>query len=259
MSKKSYSENILFEKAEALLPSVSVDCIIFGFHEGTLRILLNKFHKHNQWMLPGGFVFTDESVDDSAYRILRERTGLDKIYLKQFHLFGDKDRTDIKDNERILIMNNISIDQDNKPHWLLQRFISVGYYAFVEYSKVNIIKKTDEEIKWFDLENMPVLYSDHNNIVDKAISTIRMQLGYLPMGYELLPEKFTMTELRIIYETILGEKLDRRNFQRKMLASGMIIKLNEVFKKRGIKSTTLFSFNKKKLKSALENGTTFFD
>lgn len=259
MDKKGHSENILFEKAESFLPSVSIDCIVFGFHEGSLKILLNKFYTYHQWMLPGGFVFKNESVDDAAYRILKERTSLNKIYLKQFHLFGDKDRINLKQNENILLKNNISITENGKPHWLLQRFISVGYYAFVEHSKVNLSEKTDEEIGWFDLENLPDLYSDHNNIVEKAISTIRMQLGYLPIGYELLPEKFTMTELRIIYETISGKKLDRRNFQRKMLSSRLIEKLDEVFKKKGIKSTTLFSFNKKSLNQALENGMPFFD
>lgn len=258
MNKRTQSNNILFEKADTLLPSVSVDCIILGFHEGSLKIVLNRFYSHDQWMLPGGFVYSNESVDDAAYRILKERTGLNKIYLKQFHLFGDKDRTNIEENKRILLEKGINLSEGKTQHWLLQRFVSVGYYALVEYSKTNICAGDDEEIKWFNVEDIPDLYSDHNHIIEKAKNTIRMHLGYLPVGSELLPEKFTMTELRIIYQTILGEKLDRRNFQRKMLASGIIRKLDEVSRKKGIKSTTLFTFDKELLKQNAENGISFF-
>jgi hypothetical protein len=257
MSEEIKSDNVLFEKADKFLPSVSVDCIIMAFHEGALKIVLNRFFSHNQWMLPGGFVYKDESVDDAAYRILRERTSLNKIYLKQFYLFGDKNRTNLDENRRILAGKGLNTNKDDS-HWLLQRFVSAGYYAFVEYSKTKICTIDDEEVQWFDIKEIPQLYSDHNNIIKKALSTIRSQLGYLPIGYELLPEKFTMTELRIIYETIMGEKLDRRNFQRKMLSTGIIYKLDEVAKKKGIKSTTLFSFDKDTFKKIMSDESYFF-
>ncbi|WP_165021023.1 MULTISPECIES: NUDIX hydrolase [unclassified Dysgonomonas] len=243
---------------EDLLPSVSVDCVIFGFHEGTLKILLNKFKFHGTWMLPGGFVYKKEDVDDAAYRILKSRTGLDKVYLEQFHLFGNHNRTNIQENEKIL--NQIDMGSE-KPehHWFLNRFVSVGYYAFVEYSKVEVYTADGEDLRWHHIDEIPQLYSDHNKIIEKAILTIRSQIGNIPIGYELLPEKFAMTELRIIYETIFNKKLDRRNFQRKMLSTGLINKLDETSKKWGIKSATLFSFNKEKYEHAKDSENALFD
>lgn len=258
MSERQKTRDILLENADILLPGISVDCVIFGFHEGALKIALNRFVIHNQWMLPGGIIYKDESVDDAAYRILKNRTGLNEIYLKQFYLFGDKNRTDIEENRRILT-EEFNLSEKGVNHWMLQRFVSVGYYAFVEHSKTKISATEDEEIRWFGIKEIPKLYSDHNYIIEKALSTIRKQLGYLPIGYELLAEKFTMTELRTIYETILGKKLDRRNFQRKMLSTGLIKKLDEVSRKKGIKSTTLYSFNKEIFKKPEENEVSFFD
>ncbi|MDU1892218.1 MAG: NUDIX domain-containing protein [Dysgonomonas sp.] len=259
MRKEKQSANVLQYSADVFHPGTSVDCVIFGFHEGTLKILLNKFSYYNKWMIPGGFVHKDENVDDAAYRLLTLRTGLSDIYLRQFYLFGDKDRTNIEENEDMLIRWGITDSEERKKHWLVQRFVSVGYYALVEYSKVKIETNDDEEIAWFDLDEIPVLYTDHNKIIEKALATIRMQLLILPFGYELLPEKFTMTELRIIYETILRQKLDRRNFQRKMLGTGLIHKLDEVSKKWGVKSSALFSFDKEKYYNAVENGFMSFD
>lgn len=259
MGKKQQSENVLNVSAESFHPGISVDCVIFGFHEGTLKILLNKFKHYTKWMIPGGFVYKDENVDDSAYRVLSNRTGLSDIFLRQFYLFGDKNRTDIEENKDMLTKGGIEGNEKRNNHWLAQRFVSVGYYALVEYSKVRIETNDDEEIAWYDLEDVPELYSDHNKIIEKALATIRMQLLILPFGYELLPEKFTMTELRLIYETILKQKLDRRNFQRKMLSTGLIYKLDEVSKKWGVKTSALFSFDKEKYLNAVENGFTTFE
>lgn len=250
VAKNLYNKKLFASDSSTLLPSVSIDCVVFGFHEGVLKILLNKFNILQKWMLPGGFVWINENVDDAAYRLLKERTGLQKIYLTQFHLFGDCDRTDIQENKEILELNDTSSEA---PHWFAQRFVSVGYYALVDFTKVNIKLKDDEDVKWYAMNEIPALYSDHNKIIDKAVSTLRLQLGYVPIGYQLLPEKFTMTELRVIYETILGKKLDRRNFQRKMLMTGMVIQLEEVSKKFGVRPTTLFSFDKEKYKEYMTN------
>lgn len=250
-TKNSYNKKILLTNNGEFLPSVSVDCVIFGFHEGVLKILLNKFNTHKKWMLPGGFVYVNEDVDSAVYRLLRERTGLQKVYLTQFYLFGDCDRTNIEENKQILKDNDWDSDA---AHWFAQRFVSVGYYAFVDFTKVNIKKKKDEEVEWVDINDVPELYSDHNKIIKKALEIMRVQLGYIPIGYELLPEKFTMSELRVIYETILGQSIDRRNFQRKLISSGLVIQLDEVSKKWGVKTTTLFSFNKEKYAELLKSG-----
>ncbi|KAA6325972.1 hypothetical protein EZS27_024868 [termite gut metagenome] len=259
MNRQNEYRKIWNLKAEELLPGVSVDSVIFGFHEGCLYVLLNRFENHAQWMLPGGFVRHDENVDDAAYRVLKLRTGLNNVYLQQFYLFGDKDRTNIKENEKFLQENNINLtDSEQNPHWLLKRHVSVGYYAFVEYAKVNINSKLDE-VKWFMINQIPPLYSDHNAIINKAISTIRIYRGYIPFCYELLPKRFTMSELRGLYEAILGKNLDRRNFQRKILSLGILEELEEKTKRFGVKITTLFSFDKKKLNVALKYGLLHFE
>jgi hypothetical protein len=251
---------ILTLESEKFLPSISVDSVIFGFHEGALYVLLNRFENHDQWMLPGGFVFRDENVDDAVYRILKSRTGLNDVYLQQFYLFGDKNRTSIEENERVLRENNIEFtDKEQKRHWLLQRYVTLGYYAFVKYEKANIHSELDGEVKWFEVSQVPSLYSDHNSIINKAISTIRIYIGYIPFCYELLPERFTMSDLRVLYEAILGKNLDRRNFQRKILSSGILEKLEEKSKRFGVKTTTLFSFDKKKLNIALKYGLLYFE
>lgn len=259
MAAKELVKTTLESSAESFHPGLSVDCIIFGFHEGNMKILLNKFSHYTKWMLPGGFVYKDENIDDAAIRILENRTGLSNTYLQQFYTFGDKTRTSLSENDDMLLKAGITSAKDREKHWLVQRFVSVGYYALVEYSQVRLTTNPDEEIAWFDLDEIPELYTDHNNIVDKALTTIRIQLATLPIGYELLPEKFTMTELRIIYETILRKKLDRRNFQRKMLSTGLIYKLDEVCKKFGVKTSAVFAFDKEKYEKALDNGFLIFE
>ena len=250
-------KNFLTEKNEDThLAGISVDCVIFGFHDGVLKILLNKLANHDKWMLPGGFVRINESVDSAACRVLKFRTGLNEIYLKQFHLFGNEQRTNIEENKQMLVENNVSIE-DGK--WFLQRFASMGYYAFIDYSSAKVQSQVHEITEWFAIDDVPKLYSDHNTIVTKAITTIRNQAGRIPVGFALLPEKFTASELRTIYETILDQKLDRRNFQKKMLSTGLIYKLDEISKKWGVKGTTLFSFDKEKYMVAIENDGNIMD
>lgn len=237
---------------KVFLPGFSVDCVILAFQNKHVKILLNKFHYNDKWMLPGGFVYKNENVDEAAYRVLKERAGLSNVYLRQFYLFGDKNRTNFEENEKMLNANDVKNQND---HWFLQRFVSLGYYALVQFDKVKV--KADpnfEDIQWFSLDEIPELYSDHNNILDKALNTIRKQIDYIPFGYELLPPKFVLSELRVIYEALLGKQLDRRNFQRKIMSLNLLDKLNESKKEKGKRSTTLYSFNKERYKDALENG-----
>jgi hypothetical protein len=228
---------------------VSVDCVVFGFHDRMLKVLLSKFNFFHKWMLPVGFIMNDENIDAAAYRALKKRTGLDNIYLYQFHAFGDNVRPNLKEHRDI--MAKMGLKDCN--HWLAQRFISVGYYALTEYSKVHIHSGANEEVRWFNLNEIPSLYSDHNIIIEKAISTIRSQIRFLPLGYKLLPEKFALSELRVIHETLFGCELDRRNFQRKILATGYLIKLDEYHVKSGQKPAALFSFDKQKCEEAMQS------
>ncbi len=251
MTRRYSISEVLVQANETFLDSVSIDCVVLAFYQGTIKILLNRFKASNKWMLPGGFVYLDEDVDDAANRILKTRVGLDNVYLNQFHLFGKYGRTQKEENLEMLESCGIKIEN---PNWYLKRFISMGYYALVEYDKATIVlTEAIEDVSWHDLYNLPPLYADHKFIVEKAIRTMRMQIGVIPVAYKLLPEKFTMAELRAIYESILGQELDRRNFQRKMLSVGLISKLDEKRKNGSHKSPFLYSFNKEKYEDAEGN------
>lgn len=245
-------ESLTHPTQEEYLDSISVDCVIFSFHEGEIKVLLNKLLKSSNWMLPGGFVRVDENVDDAAYRVLNIRTGLNDVFLKQFHLFGECNRIDFTDNKRFI--EELNMDEE-VAKWYLRRFVTMGYYALIEFGKVNLnTYKEVEELEWFPLSKLPNLYSDHRHIIESAISSIRVQLGYVPVGYQLLPEKFTMPELRMVYESIVGKELDRRNFQRKMLSVGLIRKLEEKRRSGPHKAPYLYTFNKEKYEEAERSG-----
>lgn len=231
------------------LPCLSIDCVIFGFHDNELKVLILKWKEGDHWCLPGGFIKRSEPMDVSATRILRDRTGLDDIFLKQFHAFGDPYRDRNKDLMKI---------QGKNGKWLMERFVTVGYYALVEFSKVN--PKADwitKECKWFDLNKVPKLIFDHNAIVTKALEALRLSLNDYPVGYNLLPEKFTMPELQTLYETILGKSLDRRNFQKKVLNAGILERLKERKTGGAHKAPYLYRFDKKKYEKAMKQGLKF--
>jgi ADP-ribose pyrophosphatase YjhB (NUDIX family) len=197
------------------------------------------------WSLPGGFVKKEESINDAAIRVLQERTGLKDIYLQQFYTFGDPHREKNKHKYRYA----------DKGGWIMERFISVGYYALVEFSKVNphpdIFSK---ECRWMDIPSIPRLVFDHNQILTKALETLRLSLNDHPIGYNLLPEKFTMPELQRLYETILGESLDRRNFQKKMLGMEILQRLKDRKTGGAHKAPYLYRFDKKKYERAMRLG-----
>ena len=231
------------------LRHLSVDCVIFGFHDEQLKVLLLKWKEGGHWCLPGGFIKKKEAVDDAAIRILKDRTGLDDIFLQQFHAFGDPHR----DRNKELL--NI---QAKSGKWLMERFITVGYYALVEYSKVSPQPDwLSEECKWCDVSKLPKLIYDHGAIVNKALEKLRMSLNDQPIGYELLPEKFTMPELQRLYQTVLGKTLDRRNFQKKILGLGILERLKERKTGGAHKAPYLYKFDKKKYEKAMKQGLRF--
>lgn len=234
------------------LPSLSVDCVIFGFHENLLKVLLLKHRYLDKWALPGGFIYKDEPVDTAAYRVLKERTGLNEIFLQQFHVFGEPERSEREFHLEDLKKDGIDVNED---HWILQRFVTIGYYALVEFSKVNLAYNSlSEKCIWWDIHEMPSLILDHRKILDTALATLQKQLNYQPIGHNLLPEKFTMPELQKLYETILDKKLDRRNFQRKILGFQIVRRLKETKKGVAHKAPYLYSFDLKKYHKALSQG-----
>ncbi|MDB5239599.1 MAG: hydrolase [Spirosoma sp.] len=253
-----YRERILRfieEIKTSCLPSVSMDFVVFGFHEGQLKVLLLKWQGVDTWMLPGGRVRMDENMEDAAYRSLRERTGLAEVFLQQFHTFGNVIRNTYYAMEETRTKLGFSAeDFEGLPH----RDISVGFYALVEYTKVNptpglelALDPFTEQIQWCNVEEVPQLLFDHNEMIQVALKTLRRQLSYQPIGYTLLPDQFTMPQLQQLYETILGQRLDRRNFQKRMLSYG-ILERGEKFQNGGAyKAPYLYRFDREKYQQAL--------
>lgn len=238
---------------ENYIPGLSVDCVIFGFHENELRILLLKLKNLNKWALPGGFIKKDKDVDSEAARVLKERTGLDDIFLQQFHLFGKVGRNK-KNHASSLVKKNVI--EPSMQSWFEQRFITVGFYALVEYSKVKQPKPDliSETIEWRSINDLPDLLLDHRDIISKAHETLKKELNFQPIGQSLLADEFTMPELQGLYETILGKSLDRRNFRRKILSYDI---LKDTQKRRAgtaHKAPILYVFDKEKYAKALEGG-----
>lgn len=225
--------------AENSHPGFSVDCVIIAFHKGKIKVLLRDFGINNYKALLGGFVFNDESADQAAHRILELYTGLSNIFLKQFALFSDPNRTIMKQNLDYVAQYS-SVRNDGK--WLLRRFITMGYFALVKYDEVNDFVSEKKQLHWDDINKLPAMYSDHELIIKKAQESIKLLMPIIPIGYELLPEKFMMTELRKIHEIFLNKKLDRRNFQRKILQEGFVIQLDERKKGKEYNAPILYSF-----------------
>lgn len=245
-SREKLLKDFLLKGQLSFLPHVSTDCVIFGFHKDQLKVLLLKWKDQGRWCVPGGFVKRDESLDDSARRTLKERTGLEHIFLRQFLAFGDPQREKGKKTFKIL---------GSSKSWLMERFITVGYWALVEFSKVKPHPDwLSEECRWWDTHEVPKLIYDHNLIVTKALEALRQSLNDHPVGYSLLPEKFTMPELQRLYETILDSPLDRRNFQKKMLALDILERLPERKTGGAHKAPFFYRFDKKKYEKAMKKG-----
>ena len=239
---------------EKYLRHISVDCIIFGFHQNELKVLLLQAKYAGLWALPGGFILKDEHMDDAAKRILKQRTGVDDIYMQQFHVFSEPGRSTKKINKQFLKNAGVTLEES----WMFDRFITVGYTALVDFSKVHPVADTlSSACEWFDIHNIPEMILDHRNILEKALENLRMQLNYHPLGYNLLPEKFTMPELQKLYETILDRTLDRRNFQRKIVGTGILKKLNETKKGVAHKAPYYYKFDLRKYQKALKGGMGF--
>ena len=235
-SKKAY---------EIYVPHISVDTVIFGFNGDQLKVLLLKMKFNQQWFLPGGYMKKEENLESAAIRVLRERTQLDKIFLQEFAVFSELNRSEetFKDFPDDL--------------WHKKRFISVGYYALVNHKDVSPIgDELSESCDWIildELENQNITM-DHKQIIEKALNTLREQISYKPIGLNLLPEKFTLSELQKLYEAILGRTLNRGNFYRKIKNIGILKKLDEKRKGGAHKAPDLYTFDQVNYFKILENG-----
>lgn len=238
---------------ESFLPSIALDCVVFGFHENELKVLLLKLKNMDLWALPGGFVQKEVDLEEEAHRALEVRTGLDDIFLKQFHTFGALTRNNDAHNK--MLVENKVIDE-KWFDWFNQRFISVGFYALVEYSKVKepVPGPISEACEWCSVNDLPTLMLDHQHILETAHENLKKELNNQPIGLNLLPKRFTIPELQSLYETILGKKLDRRNFRRKVMSFDILICTNE--RRTGVahKAPLLYEFDEEKYLKANEAG-----
>jgi 8-oxo-dGTP diphosphatase len=228
------------EKGEGFLKSIAIDVVIFGFHDNQLKVLLIKYKGTRLFALPGGFIKSEEDLNTSALRVVSERIGLEDIFLEQFYVFGDYARYDPQQFKVIMSAIGRTPSDD---HWLLKRFISIGYYALVDFTRA---KPTPAAIfdscDWYDLSSMPPLIQDHTFIVKKALDTLRSNLDHKVVGFNLLPREFTMGDLQKLYETILGKNLLRSAFQRKMLALGILERVAKKWTGGAHKAPYLYKF-----------------
>ncbi|MBS1973351.1 MAG: NUDIX hydrolase, partial [Bacteroidetes bacterium] len=187
MNNEKEFRDFMLHAHERFVKHLSIDCVIFGYHERQLKVLLLKLKTLGAWALPGGFVSFDETLAQAAQRILEERTGLNKLFLQQFHVFGDPGRSHRTAAEIGFLSGQANMVVAND-HWILARTISVGFYALTEFSKV--IPKVDlfsELCEWRDVDRLPKMIFDHRQIVNEALKALRMQIYHQPIGYNLLP------------------------------------------------------------------------
>src|SRR5690554_417175 len=224
-------------------PHVSVDCVIFGFDGEKLKILLIERTMKDQNLsdkkLPGSIIFEKENLDEAATRILKELTGIKNIYLSQFHSFGDPERaSDPRDRNWL----------EKTTHTKIGRIVTVEYVALIKINRKIIFESKNTTAQWYDvksLSNMKLAF-DHNLIAEKALTHIRHRVMLEPyMLFELLPKKFTMTQLRNLYNVITEAKSDVRNFQKKMLQIEGLVQLDEFKKDVHYRAPRLYKFDKK--------------
>lgn len=223
-----------YEKHDRIL--VALDCIIFGFDRKELKLLLIKRDfepEQGKWSLMGGFLNKNESLDKAASDILRELTGLRNIYLEQMHTYG-------------------AIDRDP-----VERTISVAYYALIDIHKHDkeLVKKYGAQ--WFPISEVPSLIFDHNEMVQNALRSLRMKASFQPVGFELLPDRFTLPDLQQLYEAIYNTPMDKRNFRRRVLAMDILENTGLKQKNNSKKGAFLYQFDEDKYKEKLAEGDNF--
>ena len=218
-------------------PALTVDCVVFGYEEELLKVLLIKRDLEpfkNSWALPGGFVRIDETLDEAAIRELKEETAVENIYLEQLYSFG-------------------TINRDPR-----ERVVTVAYYALVKLSEHKAKGGTDaSEAKWYPILDLPELAFDHTTIIQLAFKRLQGKVRYEPIGFELLPKKFPFSAIEHLYETILQRKIDRRNFRKKMLNMSIIKQLELQQSNVAHRKGYLYSFDKKEYEKLVKKGFNF--
>jgi 8-oxo-dGTP diphosphatase len=217
--------------------ALAVDCVVFGLDETDLKVLLIQRKLtpfQHGWALPGGFVRVDETLDDAARRELEEEAGVHDVYLEQLYTFG-------------------ALDRDPR-----ERIVTVAYYALAKLSDHRIRAATDAMgVGWFSLDDLPKLAFDHDAIVSRAHERLRGKVRYAPVGFELLPPRFSLTQLQRLYELILGTALDKRNFRKKLLAMDLLVETDEVEQGVRHRAARLYRFDRRKYDRLTKQGFEF--
>lgn len=215
---------------------VALDCIIFGFDRGELKLLIHKRRfepARGGWSLFGGFLKEDESLEEAANRILHELTGLEEIYMEELQTYGD-------------------IDRDPAG-----RVISVAYFALIPAHRYSEAYSTRYGATWVSLKDLPPLIMDHDTMVEKALRRLQRRASSQPIGFELLPKEFTIPQLQALYEAIFQSRVDKRNFRKKILSMGVLVKLEEKDMSNSRKGAFLYRFDKRKYRKLVEGGYDF--
>ncbi|WP_428329812.1 NUDIX hydrolase [Mucilaginibacter sp.] len=243
-----------FKNSDSYLHNVSVDNVIFGYHEKELKVLLQQPFSLDKWTVTGGYIMKTESIEEAAVRIAFARTGLRDLFFEQFRSFGTPQRS-VDSGFSAAHLTALSGMEVPANSWIFEYFVSVGFYTLTEFSKVEI-RKGDLEAacQWWPINDLPPMMFDHKDIIAAALKALRLHIAHYPIGYELLSEKFTLPEIHSLYETILGKSLDDRNFTKRLLATGIIIKLNETKKIGAHRSPFLYKFDKEKYAEGLKSG-----
>ena len=203
---------------------VSVDVIIFGFDEGKLKVLIGRRQMdpgRGEWSLYGGFVAANEGINECAERTLQELTGLKKLYMRQVGAFGN-------------------IDRDPG-----ERVVSIAYYALINVKDYDERLRQEHQVEWVDINQLPPLYSDHNEMVRQALCRMRQKMKTEPIGFRLLPSLFTLTQLQRLYEAVSGQEIDKRNFRKRIKEMDFIEKTELIDKASSKRGAALYRFNKK--------------
>jgi len=217
--------------------ALTVDCVVFGLDEGELKILLIQRGLapfKGKWALPGGFVRVEETIAEAARRELAEETGLENVFLEQLFTFG-------------------TVDRDPR-----ERVVSVAYYALVKLSEHPPTGASDaSDAAWYSMDKIPALAFDHSEIIATALTRLRGKVRYEPIGFELLSEKFTLSQLQNLYEAVLQTDLDKRNFRKKILGMKLLIPLKERTREGAHRPAQLFRFDAKRYSMLKKRGFNF--
>jgi 8-oxo-dGTP diphosphatase len=217
--------------------ALTVDCVVFGLDVSDLKVLLiqRKLEPfQHAWALPGGFVHVDETLDDAARRELAEEAGVTDVYLEQLYTFG-------------------GLQRDPR-----ERVVTVAYYALAKLSDHRIRAATDAlGVGWFSLEELPALAFDHLHILELAVERLRGKVRYAPVGFELLPPRFSLTQLQRLYEIILGAELDKRNFRKKILSMDLLVETDELEKGVRHRAARLYRFDRRRYDKLARSGFSF--